>query len=106
MKRLKIAVDFDETITADRELWRVFIDEAKARGHDVRIVTFRSDYYPAFNEDIYAFANEMKVPIIFSSSRQKRTAWKADIWIDDMPELIPTKTELKNVAHSCELSGE
>lgn len=38
-----IAIDYDDTFTADRLLWRWFIEYAEASGHRCYIVTCRRD---------------------------------------------------------------
>lgn len=84
---MKIALDFDNTITADPDLWIAFVAAAKARGHTVKIVTYR--YPEQTMGGILNIAEIMDVEVVFTSYTQKRTKWDADVWIDDMPELIP-----------------
>jgi len=86
---LNIALDFDETYTRDPDMWNVFIADAKGRGHDVRIVTFRHYYMTDPALDYLASS----IPVIFTGYQQKRTycknfGWLPDIWIDDSPEFI------------------
>lgn len=40
---MKIALDYDETFTADPELWKPFVAHCKARLHEVKFVTARGD---------------------------------------------------------------
>jgi hypothetical protein len=63
-KRLNIAIDFDDTFSADPELWRLFIDAAEAKGHRCYIV-----YTSHAPKDWYC--------------RDKGIA--IDIWCDDYP---------------------
>lgn len=103
-KKLKIALDFDETVTEDHVLWSQFIRLAKARGHKVTIVTARSPGMD--NMDIEAYAMENNVNIICTSFDQKAKHYKADIWIDDSPVMIPKREELEKQSMGCWLHGE
>jgi hypothetical protein len=76
--KMKIALDWDGTCTADPELWIAFASLAKARGHEVTIVTGRS---PA--EKI-----KTDLPVIYCSRTAKRGHFQADVWIDDEPQWI------------------
>ena len=42
-KKLTIAIDFDDTYTADTELWGLFLRKAIANGHSVFCVTCRRE---------------------------------------------------------------
>lgn len=86
---LNIALDFDHTFTEDPELWIFFVQKAKQHGHKVTFVTFR--YESGDNSDIISWANKIGIPIVFTNYQQKKSIFNADIWIDDMPELIPIK---------------
>lgn len=88
MRRLRIALDFDGTYTADPMLWHDFVQAARKAGHHVTLVTVRYPTGGAGYPD--SAAALMGIPIVYASGRQKRTAFDADIWIDDMPESIPT----------------
>lgn len=84
---MKIALDYDDTFTADPDLWMEFVASAKARGHEVTFVTFR--YAGPYNGDIEIDAQRMEIPIVFCGQKQKASCYQADIWIDDRPEWIP-----------------
>lgn len=89
MARLKIAIDFDETTTADPALWFDFITNARLIGHDVRIVTFRNA--GRNNEDISLFNAGLDIPVLYTSGVDKFTycesfGWVPDIVIDDQPQ--------------------
>lgn len=86
---LKISLDYDKTFTAAPDLWTMLVVNAKNLGHDIRFVTFRHKNPIIENKDIETDARKLDIPIIYSEYRPKRIAWDADIWIDDMPELIP-----------------
>lgn len=86
---MKIALDFDETYTRDPPFWDQFIDNAIARGHEIRIVTFRHWYMT----DAALEYLSQKIRVMFTDATQKRNycnriGWLPDIWIDDSPEFI------------------
>lgn len=74
---MKIALDYDDTYTADPELWDAFINLAIERGHDVTVVTKR---FP--EREIEGIT----IPIIYTSKTKKIDKMPAGtIWIDDQP---------------------
>jgi len=84
---MNIALDFDDTYTRDPMFWDQFIANAKSRGHDVRIVTFRKS---RMTDPIF---ETIGIPVIFTEFTQKRShcnkiGWFVDVWIDDSPEFI------------------
>lgn len=86
---MNIALDFDDTYTRDPEFWDMFIDNAKTRNHDVRIVTFRKS---SMTEPALDYLLQ-KIPVIYTEFTQKRSftnrmGWMVDVWIDDSPEFI------------------
>lgn len=84
------ALDFDGTYTEDPHLWIPFIDLLKMRGHSVTFVTFRDDAGGYDNSDIFDAAKRNNIDVVFTKGQQKAEVFKADIWIDDMPQLIPS----------------
>jgi hypothetical protein len=76
---MKIALDYDNTFSADPELWAAFAGAALQRGHDIRIVTSRHPGCPVPVQGI---------PIIYCSFTAKRKHFQADVWIDDDPPHI------------------
>ena len=74
-----IALDYDKTYTADPTLWNGFIFAAKARKHDVKIVTLRTP-----SESIQVDG----VEVIYTSRQAKMKHIAADIWIDDNPAWV------------------
>ena len=89
-KPLTIALDFDDTFTADPELWTEFIGRAKANGHRVVCVTGRH-YSPEDKAELKA-ALPAGVPIYFTEQESK-TWYMAgkeviSIWIDDNPRAV------------------
>lgn len=100
-----IALDFDDTVTACPLLWRLFLSSCRYVGADVKLVTFRWD--KGNNDDIEAFAKQHSIPIIYCNGLQKKQVchdlgWSPDIWIDDMPMLIPTHDELSFILQGVE----
>lgn len=101
---MNIGLDYDDTITADVELWELFVHLAKSRGHDVRIVTFRfATPHNYVNDDVYAVSERFGIPIIFCNGVQKDEVTKSldfpvDVWIDDFPVGIPLGEHLVGMA--------
>jgi len=86
-KRLRIALDYDGTYTADSELWDAFIALARARGHLVLCVSCRRPTAENYEEC------KVPVPIHFTSLaakdwHMKQRGLPIDIWIDDEPRAI------------------
>lgn len=85
---MRIALDFDNTFTADASLWQTFVGLASARGHEVRIVTARDRTQNNIDEQVNG------IPVIYCNGLAKRlycshfAGWNPDIWIDDRPEAI------------------
>jgi hypothetical protein len=101
---MKIALDYDETYTAAPVLFEAFVAMAKQLGHQVTFVTYRQDKYD--NEDIHADAQSLGIDIVFTSGKQKRHVFEADIWIDDSPITIPKFEELGNMYDGCIANGD
>ena len=84
-----IALDYDDTFTADRAMWSSFVGLAIAAGHLVTFVTYRALDRNEGNDDIRRDASALGIPVVYSEGRQKQDVFTADVWIDDSPELIP-----------------
>lgn len=84
---MKIALDFDNTFTADPELWTQFITAARMRGHEVAIVTSRR---PSMAPTATG------IDVICCSFTAKRKHYQADVWIDDDPKHIDLDHERKD----------
>lgn len=100
-RELKIAIDFDDTITADPLMFKFIIAAIKASGHIPFIVTYREDsegdrFYNDKvynNKDVEQFAKETELTVYYTSKVQKREYMASlgvfpDIWMDDKPEAI------------------
>lgn len=95
MKNLLIAIDFDDTYTADPEGWRAVIDMMRARGHEFICVTARNDHGKMADEVLEEFKSKdgIYMSVVFAGFDLKRAAaeklgYKVDIWIDDCPSMI------------------
>jgi hypothetical protein len=82
------SLDYDDTITRDPGLWRLFIDEARKRNHSVYIITAR---WPNNIKDIEAAFPDVEV-IPCSGQPKNKVAQEnlltIDVWVDDMPQII------------------
>lgn len=77
-----IALDYDRTYTADKELWDLFIKAAVEKGHKVICLTMRS--YPDEKIEIPF------VDVTYTDRKAKKryadeNGIHVDIWIDDRP---------------------
>lgn len=99
-----IALDFDETFTEDHSLWTSFVINAKNRGHKVTFVTYRDSRWG--NYDIEYEAECLGLDIVYTAGKQKAHCFKADIWIDDSPETIPSHVNLGNYYDGCLVNND
>lgn len=94
MEPLVFALDFDDTFTADPELWAAWIVMAKRRGHKVYCVTARRDHEEN-RQEIFDLFDEwhVEIPVIFCNLGSKtwtmeQRGIKVNIWIDDAPHAL------------------
>jgi hypothetical protein len=80
-----IAVDYDDTYTADVELFETFIKSAKSKGHVVFIVTFRNEKTHPIDGITHEIFYTNGTP---KAEYMRGIGLEVDIWIDDWPELI------------------
>lgn len=90
---LTFALDYDDTFTAEPELWRAWVLLAKARGHRIVCITGRSETESQRYELERAFGPQVEV--YFSGLRPKMecaiaNGLKIDVWLDDWPGMIDT----------------
>lgn len=78
---MKIAIDYDNTFSADPRLFMIFAQAASVLGHEVVIVTSRHPSVPI------PMAN-CGIPVIYCAFKAKRGCYPADVWIDDDPKHI------------------
>lgn len=93
---MRIALDYDGTVTADPVFWRVFVTLASAHGHEVHIVTMRSATEPID----HATASAVKGRVHYTCYQYKmpemlRRGIAFDIWIDDSPGMVTGSEKLQ-----------
>lgn len=89
-----IAIDFDDTITADPLMWRSVIGRMRDRGHKVICVTgrrFNAENKQAIDE--YLAECDIELTVFYTNLGSKirymeSTGLKVDIWIDDNPQAL------------------
>lgn len=94
---LTIAIDFDDTFTADVKMWSHVIQEFQRFGHTVVCVSARRDDISHRQELTRALPDGVQVLLSYDVPKRmyaKSKGVEVDIWIDDMPEAIPTKQEM------------
>jgi hypothetical protein len=104
-----IALDYDDTFTADPEGWSLFVEMMKQRGHSISFVTFRMEPDNNIHTDsldILGDAERLKIPVVFTNHRQKRHVFKADVWIDDSPHMIASYPAMTSMLWGCERSND
>ena len=97
---MNISLDFDDTYTRDPEMWDLFVELAKHRGHTVYCVTAREPL-PAFKEEVYDTIGkrigERNCYFTDGSAKEKfmfdKGIW-IDVWIDDSPKFINQSKKL------------
>ncbi len=94
-RSLRIALDFDQTITADPELFSQFTALARARGHKVICVTLRGRHEEdlAEVEDLLCAYGMYPMNVYMTCLGSKTAHMEAlgvpvDIWIDDNPKAL------------------
>lgn len=86
-----IAIDFDETFTADPDLWSAFIRHAQNRGHKVVCITWRRKSFEMMRELEGALPKGVAVHSAYGMPKKiyaTENRLDIDIWIDDCPEAI------------------
>jgi hypothetical protein len=94
---MKIALDFDNTYSADPNFWNLFLRITKICGHEVRIVTARDE---RFDRTAALVELEQRVPVVYCRGVAKKwfmthfgEGFAVDVWIDDKPESILINSE-------------
>ncbi len=85
-----IAIDFDDTLTADAEMWKLIIPVMKSRDHRVVCVTQRraSEENVDLIDDWMA-EHDLVLPTYFTNGEPKESymlrmsSIRVDIWVDD-----------------------
>ena len=97
---MNISIDFDDTYTRDPLMWNDLVYLAKARGHKVYCVTARGESFPDEVTEVLDTIGQLigQENCIFTDGKQKRQFCldkniNIHVWIDDMPEAIPTQSK-------------
>ena len=89
-KKLTIALDYDYTYTEMPDLWKQFIGAVEQHGHTVVCVTGRT-VPPGLGEiQLPVSVNVVCAGELAKDEAASNAGYDVDIWIDDMPETIPT----------------
>jgi len=96
---MRIALDYDDTFTADKTFWASFVRLCDKHNHDVKFVTYRDSRFD--NDDILNDAADLGIEVVFTAGKQKAGVYDADVWIDDMPVTIPVAKELGDMFDGC-----
>ena len=88
-----IAIDYDNTYSADPPMWDEVIKTFQASGHTVVCVTARPEM---MGQPVLDSVGKL-VPCLFCGGEWKREyalkhGYKVNVWIDDMPEYIGPQT--------------
>jgi hypothetical protein len=87
-----IAIDFDDTLTSDSQLWLKFIESAKVLGHRCICITARRQTEENIEDiDEWMTMHGVSLPVYFTGlaskvEHAKKIGLKVDIWIDDDPK--------------------
>jgi len=95
-----IGIDFDQTFSADIDLFRLFVTQAKKNRHTCLIVTGRN---PDNIDDVVEAVKGLDIPIIccglfrWKSEEAALNGYNVDIWIDNNPEFITKMAEHNSI---------
>jgi hypothetical protein len=95
-KTLTVAIDFDDTYTADPSTWYAIVDCLIGAGHKVICVSARRNTIENRKELMDILPDGIPVLLSYDESKReyaRKNGYSVDIWIDDMPEAIPTHAE-------------
>lgn len=87
--QLLIAIDYDDTFTADPDLWTNFIKDVQANMHTVVCITWR--HKDQLEECRRSLPEGVELHSAYGMSKKKyakKYCLPIDIWIDDSPESI------------------
>lgn len=95
-RSLTISVDFDQTFSADPELWGSFALEAVASGNTVVMITRREDtpenqaaVADTLGDYAQAFSTVLLIgPETLKDDAAQKAGIDVDIWIDDSPQTV------------------
>lgn len=97
---MNLSIDFDETYTRDPEMWNLFIELAKHRGHTVYCITARAP--SNLNKmEVYETIGKLigEDNCLFTDAMAKaKYAYDRgihiDVWIDDLPSNVDNNKKL------------
>ena len=96
-----IAIDYDNTFTANPTFWKRFLVTCCLDDINVIVVTNRTEDHPIPKETEFSTGPEVPdhVPIIYAGPRFKMYAalergYHVDVWIDDMPGTVQSSPYL------------
>lgn len=88
---MNIAIDYDDTFTADPDLWHAFIQWATLRGHSVVCITARRKTLENQQELMRELPKGVDAHFSYDEPKAdfaKRNGIAVDVWIDDSPGWI------------------
>ena len=91
MNKLTIAIDYDDTYTADPPFWNKVIELAKDHGHNMICITARRNILEHRRELINSLPEGIETYFSYDEPKAdfiKRQNIVVDIWIDDSPGWI------------------
>lgn len=94
-----IAIDFDDTFTADPKMWTEVIHLMQAYGHTVICVSARRNTMDHRIELEDALPKGVKVLLSYDEPKRDfafRHNYVVDIWIDDFPDAIVSEYRTSN----------
>ena len=97
---MNLSIDFDDTYTRDPEMWDLFIELAKHRGHTVYCITAREPN-KINKEEVYntigkrigednCLFTDMMAKAKFAANQGVHI----DVWIDDLPSNVDNSKRL------------
>jgi hypothetical protein len=95
-EQLVIAIDYDDTFTADVDMWGYVIKIFQNSGHRVICVSARQENYGNRHELETALPDRVDVFLSYGDPKSlfvESRGINVDIWIDDFPASIPTKQQ-------------
>jgi hypothetical protein len=88
---MTIAIDYDDTFTADPVFWTVVITAAQQAGHSVVCITARRNTFENVHEVVNALPGGVAAHFSYDEPKAdyaKRHGIVVDVWIDDTPGWI------------------
>jgi Tat protein secretion system quality control protein TatD with DNase activity len=90
---MRIAIDFDETYSADPEFFAKFVALARKHNHQPCIVSCRRATVENHELVTSTVGDEISILVVFTDLQPKRVVMEelglpVDIWIDDSPDSV------------------